>query len=215
MIWHVWNNCIKIHDSEKVYVATEDKEIHDYCKTENIKCIITESADTAIERIKLFSDAIEADAYINVQGDEPLANVNDIKAILDYNRLYPERVVFGKTKCTKDDFYNVSKAKVVCDLDNKLMYSSRAGIPISNKGKYISAERAIWIYAFNKHSLDKYYQYKSGTTFELIEDNEIIRFLEIGVPVYCVDLIGDSWAVDTKEDVNIVKDIMKERIDQA
>ena len=120
-----------------------------------------------------------------------------------------------KTKCTKDDFYNVSKAKVVCDLDNKLMYSSRAGIPISNKGEYISAERAIWIYAFNKYSLDKYYQCRSGTTFELIEDNEIIRFLEIGVPVYCVDLIGDSWAVDTKEDVNIVKDIMKERIDQA
>ena len=26
--------------------------------------------------------------------------------------------------------------------------------------------------------------------------NEIIRFLEAGVPVYCINMIGDSWAVD-------------------
>ena len=44
-----------------------------------------------------------------------------------------------------------------------------------------------------------------------IEDNEIIRFSEIGIPVYCVDVIGDSWAVDEKKDLSIVENLIIER----
>lgn len=211
MIWHVWNNCVKVHNENEVYIATEDQEIFDYCSEKNIQCVITGRANTAIERIKLFSDIIEADAYINVQGDEPLANPSDILTILEYNKDHPDRIVFGKTNCNKEDFLNYSKAKVVCDMNNKLLYSSRSGIPLSNKGQFISAERAIWIYAFNKNSLKEYYDHRKGTPIELIEDNEIIRFLEIGVPVYCTELIGDSWAIDTPEDVEIVNKLMEER----
>ena len=94
-------------------------------------------------------------------------------------------------------------------LKNKLLYSSRSGIPVSNKGLFREAERAIWIYAFNKQSLEKYHQYKKGTPLELIEDNEIIRFLEIGIDVYCTDVVGDSWAVDEKKDVEIVREKLK------
>ena len=72
----------------------------------------------------------------------------------------PKRVIFGKTNCTKKEFYDYSKTKVVCDINNKLLYSSRAGLPINNKGQYEKAERAIWLYSFYKESLDKYYQYK-------------------------------------------------------
>ena len=117
---------------------------------------------------------------------------------------FPKRIVFGKSTCNQEEFDDFSKAKVVCDLNNKLLYSSRAGIPINNKGNFIKAQRAIWLYAFNKESLNKYYEYKKGTPLEIIEDNEIIRFLEIGIDVYCVDMIGDSWAVDEKKDIEIV-----------
>ena len=66
-----------------------------------MNCVITESANTAIERIKLFSDVIEADSYINLQGDEPIINLKDLKTILDYNIKFPERVVFGKSTCNQ------------------------------------------------------------------------------------------------------------------
>lgn len=42
----------------------------------------------------------------------------------------------------------------------------------------------------------------------MTEDNEIIRFLEIDIPVYCIDLIGDSWAVDEFKDLEVVKNRM-------
>lgn len=211
MIQHVYERCCKVIDKEFIYVATEDSIIEDFCNGLNINCINTGPAETAIDRIKLFSDIIKADSYINVQGDEPVFNIEDLKKILDYNKLFPDRVVFGKTKCSEEVFNDYSKAKVVCDLDGKLLYSSRAGIPLNKYGKFVQAERAIWLYAFYREALDAYYENKNKTILDKIEDNEIIRFLEIGIPVYCVDLIGDSWAIDEKKDVLIVEKILREQ----
>lgn len=211
MIYHVWDRCHKVIPAENIYVATEDIEIEDYCKDNGINCVVTEKAETAIDRIKLFSNMIEADAYINVQGDEPIINTNDISTILNYNQQYPDRVVFGKTEANIEEFNDHSKAKVVCALDGRLLYSSRAGIPLNNKGEFVSAERAIWIYAFSKDALDRYHNAQDRTVLDKLEDNEIIRFLEIGVPVYCVDVIGDSWAVDEPKDLEIVRQLMAQQ----
>ena len=204
MIKHIWDRALLVHNRENIFVATEDQIIKDYCTKNDINCLMTPKANTAIDRVKLFSDVIKADSYINLQGDEPVFNIQDLKTILDYNKQFPKRIVFGKAECNEEEFNDFSKAKVVCDLNNKLLYSSRAGIPVNNKGNFVKAHRAIWLYAFDKKSLNKYYEYSKGTPLETIEDNEIIRFLEIGIEVYCVDMIGDSWAVDEVKDIEIV-----------
>lgn len=208
IIKYVWERCAKVHPTEYIYIATEDKIIEDYCSQNSINCVNTGSADTAIDRIKLFSEIIKANSYINVQGDEPIVNIGDIKTILDYNKKWPDRIVFGKVKANEEEFNDFSKAKVVCDLNGKLLYSSRAGIPLNNKGKFVSAERAIWIYAFSKYSLDMYFHNRERTILDKIEDNEIIRFLEIGLPVYCTSVVGNSWAVDEKKDLEVVEKLL-------
>ena len=208
IIHHVWDRCSQVIEPEYIYIATEDEEIGYYCKENNFQYLITQTAETAIDRIKYFSDIIYADSYINIQGDEPVVNINDIKTLLDYNRKYPDRVVFGKTKANIDEFNDHSKAKVVCNGKGRLLYSSRSGIPINNQGEFVSAERAIWLYAFNKIALDSYNENHSKTYLDKLEDNEIIRFLELGIPVYCIDMIGDSWAVDELKDLEIVEKII-------
>ncbi len=207
MIRHVWLKCQEVHDPALIYIATEDFEIEKYCFKMNMNCVNTGPANTAIDRLKLFSDKILADSYINVQGDEPIVNPKDIKTILQYNESYPDRIVFGKTACNESEFNDYSKAKVVCSRSGKLMYSSRAGIPMTSKGSFQASERAIWIYAFNKKSLNAYFNCNDAK-IEKIEDNEIIRFLELDIPVYCVDVIGDSWAVDEKKDIKIVEELI-------
>ena len=63
MIQHVWEKCKQVISKDYIYVATEDNEIKDFLEKNNIKCIITGPAETAIDRIKLFSDKIKADSY--------------------------------------------------------------------------------------------------------------------------------------------------------
>lgn len=209
IILRVWEKCVQVHPKKYIYIITEDEIIEKFCNTNGINCYNTGIAESAIDRVKLFSDKFKAHAYINVQGDEPVVNTKDLKKILNYSKKNYNKVIFGKTKCNKKDFNDYSKAKVVCDKNGKLLYSSRAGIPLSNKGKYVSAERAIWIYSFNRKSLLKYYNFIKHAVLEKIEDNEIIRFLEAGVEVFCIDMIGDSWAVDERKDLNIVKKIIQ------
>ena len=137
-------------------------------------------------------------------------NPKDIKKYLSYNRKYPDRVIFGKTSCNEIEFNDVSKAKVVCSKSGRLMYVSRAGIPVTNKGNFHSAERAIWLFAFNKINLDNYFNC-GDSKIEIIEESDIIRFLELDIPVFCVDLIGDSWAVDEMKDIQIVEKLMNQQ----
>ena len=69
---------------ENVYVATDDQRIESFVKSINVNCIMT-SYDhlTGTDRVAEASNYVEADIYVNVQGDEPLVNPNDIKKIIN------------------------------------------------------------------------------------------------------------------------------------
>ena len=175
MIRHVWDRCSSVYSESKIFIATEDQIIHDYCSSHSMNCVNTGPAETAIDRIKLFSDIVVADAYINVQGDEPIVNLDDIRAILRYNTLFPERTCFGRAPASELEFYDHTKAKVVCDLNGRLLYASRAGIPVDVNGNFVSAYRAIWLYCFSKSALDKYYQASSISSLDKLEETEINR----------------------------------------
>ena len=98
--------------NKNIYVATEDKDIQKFCTSNSIQCVVTKEAETAIDRIKYFSDIIKADAYLNIQGDEPIVNIKDIKTLIDYNNKYPDRVVLAKLKLTKMNLKIILKLKL-------------------------------------------------------------------------------------------------------
>jgi len=206
----VYKKCLKVMHKNNIYVATESKEIVDFCASKKIKCINTGRAKTALDRIGKFSYYINADIYINVQGDEPVINIKDIRKILNLNYFYQDKVVFGKAKCDKTTFYDHSKAKVVVGKRNRVLYSGRGQIPLSISGKFLEAYKAVWIYSLPKKLIRKYL--KNGQSkLEKLEGNEILRFLEMGVDSYAIDLKGDNWAVDEKKDLKIVEKILNKK----
>lgn len=214
MIQHVIEQCSKVVPLHQVYVVTEDDLIEEFVSKIGVQVVKTGFAETAIDRIFLFSKIIHADTYITVLGDEPLINPKDIEKIIDFARRKPDVVVMGKAPASAEEFNDASKAKVVCSWDGRLLYSSRAGIPVDKVGNFASAERAIWVYAFPKESLERYYTSSKLGVLESLEGNEILRFLEIGEQVYCVDVIGDSWAVDEPKDLKVVEDRLRMRGDR-
>jgi len=208
MIQHVVERCLKVIDKNQIFVVTEDIEILNFVSSLGFNVIKTEFAETAIDRIYLFSQIVEAQTYITVLGDEPLINPKDIDVIIKASTQSRDRVMIGRASANFDEFNDSSKAKVVCALDGRLLYSSRAGIPVDKNGNFSCAQRAIWIYAFPKESLFRYHHAAAKAILEPLEGNEIIRFLEIGEPVYCIDVIGNSWAVDEPKDLAIVESLM-------
>ena len=112
---------------------------------------------------------------------------------------------------TEEEFFSRNVPKVVFDQKGRLLYMSRAGIPLGKDGLFVSAYKQVCIYGFSREVLIKLGNSNSKTKFEEIEDIEILRFLELGYEVQMVPVEGGSIAVDTEEDLKRVVRIFREK----
>ena len=194
---------------ENVYVATENEEIVDVVKSYGYKVILTsDSCLTGTDRVAEAAMEIDADIIINIQGDEPLLNPDDIKKVIEYKLHYPDHVINCMANLTKyEDVKDKKIPKVITNLEDELIYMSRNPIPGTKTGDGLNPKKQVCIYAFNREHLQSFSSNKK-TPLEAQEDIEIIRFLEMGQKVKMVMLDNVSHAVDYPEDIKIVEDLL-------
>ena len=203
LLKHVWEKCVQSVGTENVIVATDDQRIVDHCMEEGMEVLLTsENCLTGTDRLAEVAKKIKKKHYINVQGDEPLINPEDIQKILSKSSVEPETIFNGMCDITnRNDYISYNVPKVVCSENNDLLYISRAPIPSNKSGDFIKAKRQVCIYSFPRDSLLKFASHCGKTPNESIEDIEIIRFLELGLRVRMVELSENPVAVDTEEDL--------------
>ena len=211
LLKHVWEKCAQAVGPENVIVATDDQRIVNHCSEEGMEVLLTsENCLTGTDRLAEVAQKIKKKHYINVQGDEPLIDPNDIQKILSKSSIEPETIFNGMCDITdKEDFISCNVPKVVCSENNDLLYMSRAPIPSNKSGDFIKAKRQVCIYSFPRNSLLKFVSCSKKLPIEAIEDIEIIRFLELGFKVKMVELSENPVAVDTQEDLLRAEKIIK------
>lgn len=213
MIIRTYQQCLKAVSAEKIYVATDDKRIQSLCTQYEIQVLMTSSAClTGTDRVAEVASQIDADIYLNVQGDEPVFNPNDLTKLIKSAEKYPDQVLNGYC-AIKDDqlFRSGTIPKVVMRLDGRLLYMSRAPIPTNKKFEFVRSWRQVCSYAFPRAAIQAFAVSTNKSILEEIEDIEILRFLELGFEVRMVEMSDDSVAVDTPEDVLRVEKAIKER----
>jgi 3-deoxy-manno-octulosonate cytidylyltransferase (CMP-KDO synthetase) len=209
MISRTFERCCLALNKENVYVATDDKKIFNHCQKASINVIMTPvSCKTGTDRVYEASKKIKADIYINVQGDEPIISPDDIKTIIHASQSHPDRVINAMCPINEIDFNNPSIPKVVVRQDNRLLYMSRNGVPVTKSLSFVNGKRQVCIYALPKRSLIAFSKEKSKTPLENIEDIEILRFLEIGYDVHMVNVSKSSFSIDVEEDLEKVRNIL-------
>src|SRR6185312_12111752 len=89
---------------ENTFVATEDERIRDVVEAAGFQVVMTsDSCLTGTDRISEAAEKIEADLYVNVQGDEPLLDPVDIRKLIDARMETPGFVINGMTSCLPDE----------------------------------------------------------------------------------------------------------------
>ena len=79
MILHVCEKAEQAVGIENVYVATENEEIAKVVRSNGYSVVITsDNCLTGTDRVAEASKEIDADIFVNVQGDEPVINPEDI-----------------------------------------------------------------------------------------------------------------------------------------
>lgn len=215
MIIRVADIASKVVPKENIYIATEDERIAKVVDDYDYKVILTsDNCLTGTDRVCEASQEIDSDIIVNIQGDEPLLDSDDIQKVIDEKLKYPDSVINCMSRFDSTEATNRNIPKVVSNFNNDLIYMSRSAIPGTKEGHSKLVHKQVCIYAFTKDELDKFYQFglKHGKTqIEWSEDIEILRFLELGINVKMLETYGTTQAVDVPEDVDKVLEILNER----
>jgi len=214
LVVRVVKNCIKALSSKDVFVATDNTIIAKTVKSYGYNYIMTSKKNlTGTDRVAEASKKINAKIIINVQGDEPLINPNDIKKVIKYKKKYKNHIICAYCEIRKDE--NVDRRtlpKVVFNERNELIYISRNRIPISkNSNHKIKFYKQVCIYAYTKQELSKFKKFNRKSKIEKIEDIEILRFFELGKKIKMVKVSNLSVAVDEPYDKRKVEKILNDK----
>lgn len=213
MILHVAEKAAQALGTDNVVVATDDERIAEVVKQAGYKIVMTsDTHPTGTDRLWEVAQKIPAQVYVNLQGDEPLVDPQDIIKVANLKTEYPSYVINGMSElAAHEDPANINIPKVLVNSRNDLVYMSRLPIPgiksaVSGTPNYL---KQVCIYAFSYADLKAYGEMGTKAEFEAFEDIEILRFLELGIPVKMVHTQANTLAVDVPEDVARVEQAIR------
>ena len=204
MFVHVYNRSKKVKNIDEVYVCTDSKLIQEAAHTYDIPCIMTGHHENGTLRCAEAANILslnDEDYVIDIQGDEPLLHSDDVEIVVNYIHNNECEIVIPHFLINKDRNYSVVK---IVESKNQILYMSRQSIPY---GAPLLKKHVDFI-GFTQKSLQKYAKL-SSTYNEQTEKVELMRAVDHGMDVKTVPVNNENIAVNTVDDVNMVRNIFK------
>jgi 3-deoxy-manno-octulosonate cytidylyltransferase (CMP-KDO synthetase) len=204
MIVRVWRQTRQARSLKRVIVATDDERIARAIREAGGEAEMTASThQSGTDRIAEVAARIDAEIYLNVQGDQPFIAPADLDALAA--PMLTDRSLAMATLATPivndEEWYNPNKVKVVCDARGDALYFSRSPIPFArDDGRPAMAWRHIGVYGYRRDFLLAFAALEPGV-LEQIEKLEQLRALERGYRIRVVASVAPSLEVDTPEDL--------------
>ena len=197
-----------------VIVATEDKEILDDVKNNGGNAILTDKGhktgtDRIFQALKKYGDD-NIDFVMNIQGDEPMVNIEDIKSL--NKKMIEKEANMGTlaSEVNEDSYYdnpNVVKVKTSEFLDFQnfpMAINFQRKISMIEKNIY----HHIGVYCYSKDILEKFVNLEQ-TDNEKKNKLEQLRALDNEININVALAKFSPIGVDTMEDYLAIKKIME------
>ncbi len=212
MIQRVYEQSKKCSLLKDVIIATDDQRIYDHAISIGANVIMTSvdhtsGTDRCAEVLEKLDDC---DVIINIQGDEPLINPDQISLLCKcFNDTKTDIATLIKKIESEETLFNYNTPKVIIDHDSFAIYFSRECIPHLrnfarnewlNKFNYY---QHIGIYGYTSDVLKKITRLQSSS-LEQAESLEQLRWIENGYKIKTAVTTFDSIAIDCAEDVEKV-----------
>lgn len=201
-----------------VVVATDDERIQKVVSDFGGQVVMTDVSHTngtsrCFEAVNVWETMSnkEVDVVINVQGDEPFVQPEQIQNL---SKAFTDTTVDIATLAQKivkeEELFNPNVVKLVRDTRGYALYFSRAVIPFLRD--FLPEEwlekhsffKHIGMYAYTKKALNSIVTLPQGT-LELGENLEQLRWLENGYTIAVLETMHQSIGIDTPEDLEQIK----------
>tara|TARA_B100001173_G_C15896133_1_gene507798 strand:- start:80 stop:904 length:825 start_codon:yes stop_codon:yes gene_type:complete len=220
MIEHVFLRARMFGFWDKLVIATCDQEIKKFSESKNFPVILTskkhkrclDRVQEAVTKLSKNLNIKDNDLVICVQGDEPMLNYkmidNCVKPFYKNNKI--KCTVLAMDIISKDQYLDPNIVKIVHDLNDEVLYTSRSPVPYSKKfSNSIMAKRIYGIFAFKWKYLKEFTKTKESF-LERIESCDSNRICDNGRGQYIArQRYIDSFSVDCYSDLKKVEKFMK------
>ncbi|MDP7630760.1 MAG: 3-deoxy-manno-octulosonate cytidylyltransferase, partial [SAR324 cluster bacterium] len=155
MIQHVCERVSCVSGIDNVLVATDDERILEAVQAVGVEALLTSpNHQTGTDRIVEAIEGRDAEWVLNVQGDEPAIDGNDLSRLIETTQATPDvqaaTLVFRISDPAKIQDPNIVKAVVAPD--GNALYFSRSSIPFPRKVSETPpvAWRHLGVYLFRR-----------------------------------------------------------------
>ena len=218
MVQRVYEQAKKCAELNEVVVATDDARIFNHVEAFGGKVMMTSTQhQSGTDRCAEVAAALpEFDVVINIQGDEPFINPEQItKVAALFTDVKTVLATLVKKIETEEELQNTNTPKVVLSNLSEAIYFSRSVIP-HIRGQEI--ENWLQCHTFYKHI--GIYGYRSAvlhqitklpfSNLEKAESLEQLRWIENGYRIKVAETEIETLAIDTPADLeNILKKYSK------
>lgn len=213
LIQHVWDNAKRASTLEDLIVATDDERIESEVLRFGGKVILTaKEHKSGTDRLGEVVNPIDVKVVVNIQADEPLLHpsmIDDmVRSLLENKDI--DMATLMKRITDPKELTNPNIVKVVTDKNGYALYFSRSMIPYPRIKKNAHFYKHIGLYAFTKDFLFTFTNLPPST-LENIEGLEQLRILENGYKIKVVETQFDTIGIDTPEDLERAKEVLKSR----
>ena len=210
MVEWVWRAAASSGLMDPVVVATDSEEVAAVCRERGVSVVMTSpECPSGSDRVREVARQIDADIYVNIQGDEPTLTSDFFPPLLGLLERPEVEVSTLAVHCPAEEFANPNAVKVVTALDGRALYFSRATIPFDRDATGFTGYRKhLGIYAYRKAALERFAALPPSP-LEKLERLEQLRLLENGISLYVADAPRDTIGVDTEEDLVRAEAVLK------
>ncbi len=215
MVQHVYERAARCKRFVRVVIATDDLRIFKAAESFGAHCQMTRrDHQSGTDRVAEVALAHPADMVVNIQGDEPLIDINAIEAAIVALEEAPgcEMSTLCRAIDNPAELHSPNVVKVVRNLAGEAIYFSRHSIPFL-RGEETPHLKHIGLYVYRHQFLLNYSGLPVGP-LEKAECLEQLRALENGHRIAVSETGYDSIGVDTPEDLHRIRAWMEARIQQ-
>ena len=213
LIQHVWETVSRARGLDEVVVATDDARIAHAVQAFGGKvCMTSPDCRSGSDRVREVAASLAADVYVNVQGDEPLLEASAIERLRDvFTEDASVQVATLCSRISEEQARSPHQVKVVRDHAGNALYFSRAPLPfVRESGESTEFLGHVGIYAYRTDAL-RGFASLPFSPLERAEKLEQLRFLQAGIPVRVLEVPPMGVGVDTPEDLERVRAVVKKR----
>ncbi len=209
MVQHVYERALEVPGVHAVVIATDDGRVADAVQAFGGRCVMT-SPDhpSGTDRLTEVMTQIEADIYINLQGDEPMVRAADIATLAA--GMWADASVQVGTLChpiPADEATDPNVVKAVLAANGDALYFSRSPIPYPRDGAVATYLKHVGVYAYRRAVLAAYAALPQPMA-EQAEKLEQLRLLVAGFRIRAFLVEPTGPGVDTPEGLARVRTLM-------